>query len=232
MHIAPDTLKVNLEGDLPLRPIPDQEFYWRMGVQRGFLIDHLGRGQRVDYNTFFLDPDGTIHTKNKFQVLMQGPYGTVFAESTYYYAAEYHHQPIDFHVSLSDNGILHEPEVQISPPEEKGELSAISVVRIFRAPPGFLVACATYGPDGHLWVLTVNGSRGGDWVHSNEVAALYKDFEAVGTSYIDRPKTRKYFGLPETFPVAAYLKKASDVSQHVELSGYLDAINLHYQRSH
>jgi hypothetical protein len=54
MHIAPDTLKVKLEGPLSESPIPDHDFYWRMEIQRGFLVDHFGAGQGIRYNSFFL----------------------------------------------------------------------------------------------------------------------------------------------------------------------------------
>ncbi len=46
--------------------------------------------------------------------------------------------------------------------DRPGELSAITIVRVFRAPPEFMVVCATYGPDGHLFTLSVNGSKRGN----------------------------------------------------------------------
>ena len=231
MHIALHTTKVNLEQRLPLLPTPKHDFYFRFDIMNGnYSIDHFGFDQRVRYNAFTVDSNDELVTKSKYQALMQGPYGTVFAESTYFYSAEYHHQPADFNVALYLNEESHEPAMRAEAADVKGELSAVSLIRIFRASPGFLVACATYEPDGHLSVLSVDGSRNGNWVHSNEVAAIYKDLD-VATTYVDRPKTRRYFGLPETFPVAAYLNKTQDVAEPVALASYQDVINLHYERN-
>lgn len=230
MTIDPDTLTVKLDGLLPFLSSPDHDFYER-SLGNLISIAHLGPdGSNISYNFFVLDPDGTLITRNKRQVLMQGPYGTVFAESTYYYGKQYNHQPTDFHAELYFNEGSHEPAQQAGIINEPGALSAISVVRVFRAPPEFLVACATYDSTGRLLVLSVNGSKNSNWVHSNEIKTLYPDL-GVGTIYVDEPMTRKYFGLPEAFPIADYLQKTQNEAQKVALAIYSDTVNLHYQRN-
>jgi len=93
-----------------------------------------------------------------------------------------------------------------------------------------MVVCATYDATGELLVLSVNGSKNGNWVPSNEIRTLYPDL-VVGRLYGDEPKTREYFGLPETFPIADYLQKTRNKAQKVALAGYSDTVNLHYQRN-
>jgi hypothetical protein len=226
------TFTVKLDGLLPFASSPNRDFYQRMLINSGMIsISHLGAtGSAISYNGFLLDADGRLITRDKTQVLMQGPYGMVFARSTYYYGKQYNHQPTDFYADLYFSRGSHEPSQQAEEISNFGELSAVSVVRVFKAAPQFLVICATYDASGRLAVLSVNGSKNGDWVHSSEIQALYPDLD-VATIYVDTPKTRKYFGLPQTFPIAEYLKSPRDEAQNVELSLYSDTVNLHYHRN-
>jgi hypothetical protein len=224
------TLAMELDGPLPLVPPPDHDFYQRF---RGNTISvvHLGpNGSTIAYNAFDVDRVGKLITRGKTQVLSQGPYGTVFAQSTYYYAGQYNHQPTDFHAELYFNEGSYEPAQQVEMINDVGALSAISVVRVFKAAPGYLVACATYDAAGRLLVISINGSKNGNWVHSNDVLALYPGLD-VGTIYEDRPKTRQYFGLPENFPLSDYLKAPHNIGERTELASFSDAVNLHYQRN-
>jgi hypothetical protein len=229
--IDPNTLKVKLDSLLPLiSPSPDHDFYQRSSGST-ISIAHLGPdGSNISYNVFDVDPDGTLITRNKRQVLMRGPYGTVFADSTYYYGKQYNHAPTDFHVELYFREGSHEPAERIGVTNEIGELSAISMVRVFRAPPEFLVVCATYDATGRMLVLSVNGSENGNWVHPSEIRTPYPNVD-FGTIYEDRPITREYFGLPETFPIADYLRSPQNEAKRASLLVYSDTINLHYQRN-
>ena len=104
------------------------------------------------------------------------------------------------------------------------------MIRIFRAAPEFLVVCATYDATGRILVLSINASENGDWVHPSEMRTPDPDVD-FGTTYEDRPKMREYFGLPETFPIADYLKSPQNKAQKVRLLIYSDAVNLLCQRN-
>jgi hypothetical protein len=109
-------------------------------------------------------------------------------------------------------------------------LSAVSVVRVLRAPPEALVTSANYARDGHLYALHVNGSRQGAWVHSNDLQRLHPGAFGVATMIGDRPRTRATFGLPETFPVIAHVQGGVDVLGAAAFPSVLDAVLLHYER--
>ncbi len=230
INIDPKTLVMKFVDRLPLVPPPTRDFYQ---VFRGNTtsVAHLGpEGSAISYNAFTIDSDGKPLTRTKSQVLSAGPYGTVFAESTYYYGTQYNHQPTDFHVELNFNEGAHEPAQQLASLDHPSELSAVSLVRIFKAAPGYLVACATYDPSGSLTVITVNGSKDGNWVNSNELLPLYPGLD-VATIYDDRPRTRRFFGLPETFPISDYLRSPRNMGQKTKLTSYTDIVNFHYRRN-
>jgi hypothetical protein len=126
IKIDPKTLVLKLEEPLPLVPSPNHNFY---NLFRGNTISvvHLGpEGSHISYNAFDIDNDGSLLRRSKFQVLSEGPYGTVFAESTYFYGEQYKHQPTDFHVDLYFADGSHERSQEVQTFRAPGTLSAIS----------------------------------------------------------------------------------------------------------
>jgi len=205
-------------------------FYERFSASPGYTVLYIAAGGKPDPDIITLTDHSVIARKGSNRVILTGDYGTVYVRTTYFYPPEYGPQPIEFYAELWFSSPPQMRPEQVGAFDQTADLSAITVIRVFRAPPGFLVVCATYNQDGHLAVLTVNGSRGGEWVPSNEWLPLYKDVD-VGTFFDDRPRTRQYFGLPETFPIASYLRAYRDASKPVNLQSFQDVINLHYQRN-
>lgn len=233
MEIDPNTLKVRLGDELPFSGSQRSDYYFRFQLPNGrYTVDHFAPGGKVRYDAFFVLADNSISTRSKYQILLSGPYGTVYAESTYFYDPSYHKQPTTFESALYFNNLNSEPSQLVSalPAAENLRLSAISVIRVFQAPPEFLVISADYAPDGHLGRVHVNGSKHGDWVHSNEIRDLYPGLD-VATGIGDWPKTRERFGIPKSFPVKEYQHKPSDVLSRVELKSALDVVNFHYDRN-
>lgn len=233
IEIDPSTLKVRLRDQLEGPGSPASDYYFRFAISNGrYTVDHFGPGGRVRYNAFFVDADDTVSTKTKYQVLLSGAFGTVYGESTFFYAPSYRSQPTTFISALYFNDLGSEPFRLVSalPAAETLHLSAISVVRIFHAAPEFLVVSANYTPKGQLVSLQLNGSKHGDWVHSNEIHSLYPNLD-VATSIGDRPKTREHFGIPAVFPVEEYQRRPSRFFLPVELESALDVVNFHYDRN-
>jgi hypothetical protein len=229
-QIDPLTMKMNLGGRLTSPPHPGIGFYQRTTAQQGYSVLYFKPDKRVDPDLLMMTAKSVIETKSSLQVLIRGDYGTVYVSTTHWYPPIYQAQPIDFHAELWFSGPNPATPERVQAFNQTIDLSAVTVIRVFRAPPEFLVVCATYGYDGHVTTLSVNGSRGGDWVHSNELLPLYKDLD-IATSYGDRPRTLRYFGLPETFPIAGYLRDYRPAFTPVKLELYQDVINLHYRRN-
>jgi hypothetical protein len=228
MEIDPNTLKVQLRDELPFPGSPTSDYYFRFQLSSGrYTVDHFAPGGKIRYNAFFVNADDTISSKTKYQVLLSGPFGTVYAESDYFYDSYYKGQPTAFSTVPYSNDLRSEPFQLASalPATENLRLSAITVVRIFHAPPEFLVVSANYSPDGRLETLYVNGAKHGDWVHSNEVRSLYPDLDVTTT------RTRERFGIPAAFPVQEYQRSPADIFHPVKLSGALDVVNFHYERN-
>ena len=222
-------MKMSLTGQLS-RPPSGQGFYQRSGAQQGYTVQYISPDKKIDPDIIMMTDHSVIETKGSERVLLRGDYGTVYVRTTYFYPPVYKPQPIDFYAELWFNGPNPASAERVGAFDQTADLSAITVVRVFRAPPQFLVVCATYDNNGHITVLSVNGSRGGEWVHSNELLPLYRNLD-VATSFGDRPRTRQYFGLPEAFPIADYLREYRTVFTPVNLETYQDVINLHYKRN-
>ncbi len=230
-HIDPHTLKMSFTDRLSWPPPAAGGFYERFSASPGYTVLYIAPGGRPDPDIISLTNHSVIATKGSNRVILTGDYGTVYVRTTHFYSPEYGPQPIEFYAELSFSSPNQATAQRVGAFDQTADLSAITVVRVFRAPPGFLVVCATYDQDGHVAVLSVNGSRAGELVQPNELLRIYKDLDVGGTSFGDRPRTRQYFGLPETFPITDYLHAYRNVSKPVNLQSYRDVINLHYRRN-
>ena len=211
-------------------------FYFKFTSAYGrYTIDHFEKADKsaksVRYNAFFVDPQDRLITRSKYHELLHGSFGTVFARTTYFYADEYGEKWTDFETAPYMNDVGSEPpQVMVEPPGGLPRtLSAVSVVRVVRAAPEFLIACANYAPDGHLESLSVHGARGSDWIHTNHLGSAARGFQA-GRSIGDRPETREQFGLPREFPVTSYQLKRESPFASTRYPRVLDAVNFHYER--
>jgi hypothetical protein len=238
MMIDPATLTIRLTDWFPgLYFGADGVYYWQFLHTDGRVsIDHFEKTSRrlqaIRYNAFFLDPQNRLITRTKYQELLQGPFGQIYAKTTYFYADMYGEKWTDFETAPYLNDVGSEPAqiVEKTPEEAIRQLSAVSVIRVFRAPPEFLIACANYSPDGYLESLSVHGSKGGDWVHTNYLGGTGRGFQ-VGRSIGDRPETRELFGLPREFPLVQYQSKRESPFAATRYPGAMDVVNFHHQRN-
>lgn len=186
---------------------------------------------QVCYNQFLLDANHRLIYRTKHLRLLSGPYGTVYGIVRHYYAERYGKNSLQTRSWLKD--LRQVPPVVSRQVEgiEKMPLSAVSVVRIFRAEPEFLIASSNYSSDGHLYALHVYGAKDGEWVHSSELPRRYRREFILDTRIGDDKKTREYFGILGSFPVAAYLAENSEPFAEAELHSVLDVVNLHYDES-
>jgi len=110
-------------------------------------------------------------------------------------------------------------------------IAAVSLVRIFRAPPQFLIVSANYSSEGHLYELHVYGTKDREVLDSHDLAYLYSGKFAVATNIGDDQRTRTYFGLPERFPLSDYVGGRAQALASSKLDPLVSVVNLHYDES-
>jgi hypothetical protein len=234
MNVDPDTLGVSF-SDRIWHEGPPEPYYFLFHMSDGRLqVTHFAEGpaeKRDSYNFFFVGQDGRLIYREKSEQLLVGPFGTVFGKITYFYDKIYGGQPTSLETALYYNDAAHEtPKIRPALPAGANRLDGISVVRVLRGGPQYLVASANYAPDGRLESISVNGSKDGDWVHSNYVKPPDGSF-GVGTMIGDRPETRMRFGLPAQFPIGSYSRPIDSVFSPTQYEIVLDAVNFHFNRS-
>jgi hypothetical protein len=177
---------------------PDGSGFQDDVIQAGHAIEQLGplnsEHRRPRLNYFSTDSAYRLIYRHKDQELLQGPFGSIYAKSDYFYDALYKGQATGFEVEAYSKRIGVELPVLVDvPPGDLGELCAVSLVRIVRADPEYKALSATYSSAGQLQSLNVSSARGGDWVSGDGF-------------YSNRIDLRPWQGIPRGFPVADYRK--------------------------
>jgi hypothetical protein len=234
MKVDPDSLQVSFSDRLSQNASPEP-YYFVFHMSDGQIqVTHFAEGtdeKHNTYNFFFVGKDGRLVNRQKREQLLVGLFGTVYADIDYFYSDIYGSQPTTLETALYFNDAGHEAAKNLSAlPAEADRLDGVSVVRVFRGGPQYLVATANYGSDGHLESISINGSKDGNWIHSNYVSPADNSFE-VGTMMGDRPETRKRFGLPAQFPIQTYQRPNDSVFLQTQYELVLDAVNFHFNRS-
>jgi hypothetical protein len=239
LDVNPNTLKLSWSETIWKVQRDGKIFYqvWPNQQDRHFvdeLLLPLGSQQQFRYNAFHVDSSKRLITRSKYQELLTGSFGTVFAETTYHYADDYKadNWTTSFTTALYSADVPHEPlkTIDALPMAGGTEINAISVVRIFNNGPDFVVVSANYAHDGHFETISVEGSKNGEWV-SNRFSIPGTEGIGHGASIYSGFKTRQAFGLPRIFPIASYLAHPKPVFGSAILTSSLDVVNLHYNRN-
>jgi hypothetical protein len=234
MQIDPQSLLVTFSDLLPDHCTTCGPFYWPFTGHTGaYSVDHYDGKQpyphRVRYSAFAVSAENRLWSRTKRQELLHGAFGTVYAQTQFYYGNTLGYEGIKFSVSLYANEAEHEPpQIITALPETQLELSAITLVRVFRSPPEYIVLTAQYSPDGYLDFLSVDGAKDGNWAHNSVLQSLD---DSLGLGLGELTKNQIRFGFPERFPVADYLRKAEPGWKAAAVPSTLDVVNLHYERN-
>jgi hypothetical protein len=213
--------------------------YLRLKDNRGrYWIDHFGhasedadrRRERVHYNMFLASPNHELLYRSKRQLLLSGEFGHVYADTMYYYGREYGDQAISFHVLASLRNMLFEPGTEVPSLPAGLSLDAISLVRVFRHAPGFLVVSADYHPSGGLRAFHVNAVKDGEWTNLPD-AAREAGMPIGVTTIGDRSPQRAALGFPAVFRTAEYLQTPRPVWESIGDKEEVNVVNLHYARN-
>lgn len=201
--------------------------------------DAAGPRARLSYLETNLT-DHLVHKSVNTREILRGPFGTVYSEKTCYF-----HMPIEYWnqmaVHLYADGFqtgadgvvpkFGEPAtVSDEPPDTAPAiLTNVSVIRVLRGGPQYVVAAAMYGGDGHALTLSVEGGRDGDWVQGSVLGG-------TGQSYFNQfplddgeVAYMTQFGLPPAISIQhALTQRSIGLATPSRWPVERDAINLHY----
>ena len=224
--IAPDQ-RVELREGMPERP---QGPHYQPFHGQNLISVEYWTGDKQRHDAIVLDLDHKLQSRTKHHLLRRGPFGSIYANHEYFYGEEHGHQPNQLTASSYSHAQGHdEPRIVGAPPEGScRDLLGISIVRIFNHPPEYIVASTDYAPSGGMRALHVNGAKGGDWVHSNDVAKHANDGFEVATLLRDSPKTRAYFGLPQSLANAKDAAPPDFVWPETAVPSESDVMYFHY----
>ena len=207
-----------------------------------YVFDHLGTGlTTIDHfqkepgaespvRRLYLETDTNQvldRTVKTFQIL-KGPFGAVYAEKSCFYT-----RPIESTYSfVSVYSYFKHPIVEVPPelsrgPESLPPLTSLSLIRVFRAPPEYLVVVANYEPNGEVGSLHIDGAKDGDWLHSSFVPASGISFVHRMPNDHSSDALRKY-GIPERIDVEVFLRSHQIPLATISLPEEVVVLNLHY----
>jgi hypothetical protein len=161
----------------------------------------------------------------KYDQILKGRFGTVYVEKTCFYTRPIAESYSYVSVRPYANQLDHEVPSELSrPPESLPLLTSVSIVRVFRAAPEFLVVSANYEPNGELGGLHIDGAKGGDWVHSDFVPEAHDSF----VQGIPKPDALTRYGIPAHIDVQEFTRSHRLSLAPAALAEEATVINLHY----
>lgn len=154
----------------------------------------------------------------KHDEILRGPFGTVYANKTCFYSRPVASGYSSVSVGAYSNQLEHEVPIQLTGlPGDLPPLSSVSLVRIFRTDPEYLVVSANYEPNGKLGSLHIDKTKDGDWVSGGN--SLHPDLQD--------PRLERY-GIPARIDVQEYIRLRRLPIPTVRLPHELTVLNRHY----
>jgi len=228
-----DPIFAQVDENGRIRPVVGDYFYPFQMSGGSFFVNHLSRrdadSPNIRYTYLEVGADHILGGRSvKTRELMSGAFGEVFATKTCFYnsSPEQWTNPFDVQSYSKQQGF--EPPT-VHPEKPAGALETLhylSVIRVFLASPEYLVISAVYSRDGRLRSVYINGSKDGDWVHTNYLTGFEKD--AVSGGKARAPDTLRRYGLPEQIDLERYQKNFSFPLAKPALKSVTDAVSLHF----
>ena len=195
-------------------------------------VDHFQRnpGAKSETRLLFLETNRSQvldRTVKSFQ-LLRGRFGTVYADKTCFFnrPTETNWSYVSVH-SYFNASITEVPAELQRPPEKLPPLTSLSLVRIFRAFPEYLVVAANYEPNGDLGSLHIDGAKNGDWIHPNFVPAA-KDGSIQRLAKAWNLDILRRYGIPAHIDVQGYIRSRHFPLPSASLPQEITVLNQHY----
>jgi hypothetical protein len=141
------------------------------------IVTHWAKkpGESDFHNVLYLETnkDKILDRTVKDDVILTGRFGTLIARKTCFYARPVSEGWNGMQVEIASNSYpsAHEIPSEVSTPQkETPPLTSLSLVRVFRAPPGFIVVSANYEINGTLGSLNVGEIVQGDLTPGSHTA--------------------------------------------------------------
>jgi hypothetical protein len=230
-----DPILAQTDKDDRVLPVLENYYYPFENFTGAIAINHFSQkgahSQRIRYTYLAMRPDHVIGESAKTREVLRGAFGEVFATKACYYNVQaVPGEQWSNHFDVQSYSIQpgFEPaSVQAEKPADVAEtLFYLSVVRVFRAAPEYLVISAVYAQNGGLRSVYINGSKGGDWIHPNDLTGF--DSDAVTFGRARAPETLRHYGLPQQIDIQQYRRKFASPLAKIALESVTDAVNLHF----
>ena len=222
---------------IPSRPLSPQPsvgtFYFVFHTGTGLTeVNHLQQDDPAKPPTLLLfletNRDQMLDRTVKSIQLMKGRFGTVYAERTCFFNRPTETSWSNVSVHSYFNAPSTEVPSELSPsPGALPQLTSLSLVRIYRAFPEYLVVAANYEQNGELGSLHIDGAKDGNWLHSNDVPSAQDAFVHRPTKGLDLNALRRY-GVPAQIDVQAYLRSHHIPLPVASLPEEVTVLNQHY----
>ncbi len=223
MTIDSHTLQVTLSDPIPYDPgEPKGPYFWPFNYQSGYYVSHYDGKRiyphRVRYNVFTVNPVNQLQESEKYQELVKGSFGTVYAHTEAFYRQDATAGDIDFEVLHDTGETEHEPPmiVRDTPSNVPHKLDAISLIRVFCSAEKYIVVIGNYTPDGKLVSF---------------VKPSYVNIRDSSSGTADLASDYNLYGFPTQISVVKYMKKPYPLWKVIPLSNTLNIINFHYDRN-
>jgi hypothetical protein len=227
--------ELRIDSDLHLIPVgsrtlsvPDKGSYYSFfHTWTGLtIVDHMnvrrsGRSERLLY--LETGPNQVLDRTVKDEEILKGSYGTVYSKKTCFYASTLARGHSTVSVGGGNNGIDEVPIELANAPEALPPLTSVSLIRIFRTAPEYVVVAGNYEPDGKMGSLQISGAKGGDR------AAYPGGGDYVFPGPMGQPAAwAKQFGIPVRIGVQDYLRSRRLTLPAVALPQEIVVVDLHY----
>lgn len=197
--------------------------FFRFSTQNGNEISDCDAGApnrpQACYNIFSVDHTGKVLYRTKYLEIMRAPFGTIFSHVHYEYRPD---TTLWREPNTLETFVLRNSDRRYVPAQEKAgfdttdtPLSAISAVRVFQSNGKVFVITANYSQDGHRYQITADDGS-----------------SSIGTVANVGNKQAADFGLPDEFPIAAYLKMPANPFLPAVAEVQQDIVLLHFDESY
>ena len=197
-------------------------FYTATGLTT---VDHIDTKPSGHERLLYLETghNQVLDRTVKAEKILTGNYGTVYSAKTCFYASPLARGHSTVSVGANNNGIDEVPAELAREPEALPPLTSVSLIRIFRTAPEYVIVAGNYEADGKMGSLQIGGAKGGD-----RVAFLGGGDYLFPGSTTQPAALAKQYGMPVRIDLQDYLRSRRLMLPSVGLPQEIVAVDFHY----